>query len=52
LAAGLGELPLFAAAVEAEESVDELRDFLGELDVDALSPRDALDRLYDLKRLL
>jgi len=51
LAAGLGKLPLFAAAAE-EENVDELRNILGELDVDALSPRDALEKLYDLKRLL
>ncbi len=51
LAAGLGELPLFAAALDAaEEKVDRLRDKLGGLDLDALSPREALDLLYDLKR--
>ena len=51
LAAGLGELPLFAAAVEAEEEqCDTLRDTLRDLDIDALSPREALERLYDLKR--
>ena len=51
LAAGLGELPLFAAALEAEEEeCDTLRETLHALDVDALSPREALDLLYRLKR--
>jgi DNA mismatch repair protein MutS len=51
LAAGLGDLPLFAAAAEAEEAqCDTLRDRLNDLDLDALSPREALDVLYDLKR--
>ncbi len=51
LAAGLGDLPLFAAALHAEEEqCDVLRERLRELDVDALSPREALDVLYVLKR--
>ncbi len=51
LAAGLGDLPLFAAALEAEEEqCDELRERLQALDIDALSPRDALELLYELKR--
>jgi DNA mismatch repair protein MutS len=50
LAAGLDDLPLFAALVE-EEKVDPLTAALDALDVDALSPRDALDQLYALKRL-
>ncbi|WP_373282507.1 DNA mismatch repair protein MutS [Blastomonas marina] len=51
IAAGLGDLPLFAAAVEAEEEqCDTLRDELRALDIDALSPRDALEKLYELKR--
>ncbi|WP_188645782.1 DNA mismatch repair protein MutS [Tsuneonella deserti] len=51
LAAGLGDLPLFAAAAEAEEAqCDILRDRLQALDVDALSPREALETLYELKR--
>jgi DNA mismatch repair protein MutS len=51
LAAGLDDLPLFAAAVAAEEDqCDELRERLRTLDVDALSPREALEELYRLKR--
>ncbi|MDE2410985.1 MAG: DNA mismatch repair protein MutS [Sphingomonadales bacterium] len=51
LAAGLGDLPLFAAAAEhKEEVVDALRERLSALDVDALTPRGALDLLYELKR--
>ena len=51
LAAGLGDLPLFSAAVQAEQQeCDSLRDTLSALDVDALSPREALDMLYQLKR--
>jgi DNA mismatch repair protein MutS len=51
LAAGLGDLPLFAAALEAvEEKLDSLRDRLIDLDIDALSPREALELLYELKR--
>ena len=51
LAAGLGDLPLFAAAFEAREDPrDELRERLETLDIDALSPRDALDLLYEFKR--
>jgi DNA mismatch repair protein MutS len=51
LAAGLGELPLFSAAFAAqEEECDALREALHALDVDALTPREALDKLYELKR--
>jgi DNA mismatch repair protein MutS len=51
LAAGLGELPLFSAALAAEEEeCDTLREGLRALDVDALTPRDALEKLYQLKR--
>ena len=50
-AAGLGDLPLFAAAASApEETADPVRERLRDLDVDALSPREALDVLYALKR--
>ena len=51
LAAGLGDLPLFSAAVQAEQQeCHSLRNTLSALDVDALSPREALDMLYQLKR--
>ena len=53
LAAGLDDLPLFAAAIEAaEEKVDALREKLTAIDIDSLSPRAALDLLYELKREL
>ncbi|TWJ08440.1 DNA mismatch repair protein MutS [Altererythrobacter ishigakiensis] len=49
LAAGLGELPLFAAIEESEPGAEEtLTDRLAEIDLDALSPREALDLLYEL----
>ncbi|WP_427964241.1 DNA mismatch repair protein MutS [Altererythrobacter sp.] len=50
IAAGLGELPLFAAAAaEPEDSADNiLADRLLSIDVDALSPREALEILYEL----
>jgi DNA mismatch repair protein MutS len=51
LAAGLGDLPLFAAALEHQaEAVDTLRNRLEALDIDALAPREALELLYELKR--
>ncbi len=51
LAAGLDDLPLFAAVREVEAApADLLRETLVALDIDALSPRDALDLLYTLKR--
>lgn len=51
LAAGLGELPLFAASMtQEEEAPDPLRTLLDEVEVDALSPREALDLLYRLKQ--
>jgi len=55
LAAGLGELPLFAAAAAPEPEQgpeDVLAERLRTTDLDALSPRDALDLLYELKRTL
>ncbi|MEG3163308.1 DNA mismatch repair protein MutS [Sphingomonas sp. PB2P19] len=52
LAAGLDDLPLFAAAAQVEvEARDTLRDDLAALDVDAMSPREALEALYRLKGL-
>jgi DNA mismatch repair protein MutS len=52
LAAGLGDLPLFAAALQPPPAKrDALRDRLQDIDADSLSPREALDLLYELKRL-
>jgi DNA mismatch repair protein MutS len=53
LAAGLDDLPLFAAAAAAAQEAppDPLRAELDMIDADALSPREALDILYRLKRL-
>jgi DNA mismatch repair protein MutS len=51
--APLGALPLFAAPVEQPPPAgDELREALAALEPDQMSPRDALDALYRLKRLL
>ncbi len=53
LAAGLDDLPLFAAMAEVEaEAVDAVRERLDSIDVDALSPREALEQLYALKQLV
>jgi DNA mismatch repair protein MutS len=52
LAAGLDDLPLFAAAAAQEEAkADPLREEIAAVDADALSPREALDLVYRLKRL-
>jgi len=51
IAAGLDDLPLFAAAAEPEHGPDPLTAALGEIDPDSLTPREALDALYRLKRL-
>lgn len=54
IAAGLGDLPLFAASVKAEPAApspaDGLLENLRAADLDALSPREALDLLYQWKR--
>ena len=50
LAADLSDLPLFAAAPPSPP-VDALRDHLAGVSADALTPRDALDLIYQLKRL-
>ncbi len=51
LAAGLDDLPLFSALVE-EEKGDPLKEALAAIHPDALSPREALEALYALKKLL
>ncbi len=55
IAAGLGDLPLFAAlAAEPSPASPEqqLADALQAADLDALTPREALDLLYEWKRAL
>jgi len=51
IAAGLDDLPLFAAAAEPEHATDPLLTALDEVDPDSLSPREALEHLYKLKRI-
>jgi DNA mismatch repair protein MutS len=50
IAAGLDDLPLFAAA-EPEAAPDPLATTLADLNPDSLSPREALEMLYELKCL-
>jgi DNA mismatch repair protein MutS len=51
IAAGLDDLPLFAAAAEPDCAPDPLLAALDAIDPDSLTPREALDHLYRLKRL-
>jgi DNA mismatch repair protein MutS len=51
IAAGLDDLPLFAASPEPEQVADPLTSALDAIDPDRLSPREALEELYRLKRL-
>lgn len=51
IAAGLDDLPLFAALAEEPDAADPLTDALGAIDPDALTPREALEALYRLKAL-
>jgi DNA mismatch repair protein MutS len=50
IAAGLDDLPLFAMPVE-EEQADPLAEALEAIEPDGLTPRDALEALYRLKRI-
>ena len=52
IAAGLDDLPLFAAAPSPEAAADPLAEALADLDPDSMTPREALDALYALKRLV
>lgn len=54
IAAGLGDLPLFAALRAEPEATPEqqLAEQLRSADLDALTPREALDLLYQWKRTL
>ncbi|MEO6433163.1 MAG: DNA mismatch repair protein MutS [Sphingomicrobium sp.] len=52
IAAGLDDLPLFASVAQTEQAPpDALATALAELDPDRMSPREALEALYRLKRL-
>jgi DNA mismatch repair protein MutS len=51
IAAGLDDLPLFAATAKAEHSPDPLLLAINEIEPDSLTPREALETLYRLKRL-
>ncbi len=53
IAAGLDDLPLFAAALSATEdkAPDPLREALSGVDADSLTAREALDLVYRLKAL-
>lgn len=51
IAAGLDDLPLFAALAEEPAAVDPLRAALEEIEPDSLSPREALEIVYRLKSL-
>lgn len=52
LAAGLDDLPLFAAVAEQmDDARDPLRSEIEQIDVDALTPREALELVYRLKAI-
>jgi DNA mismatch repair protein MutS len=53
IAAGLDDLPLFAVAISAEPEpvTDPVRERLENIDADTLTPREALDLLYELKQM-
>jgi DNA mismatch repair protein MutS len=51
IAAGLDDLPLFAASAEPEHAPDPLLATLDAIDPDSLTPREALEELYKLKRI-
>ncbi len=52
LAAGLDDLPLFAAAIAAEPApTDPLREAVDAIQPDSLTPREALELIYKLKAI-
>ncbi|HYI47337.1 MAG TPA: DNA mismatch repair protein MutS [Allosphingosinicella sp.] len=51
IAAGLDDLPLFAAAPREEAAPDPVHEALAEVEPDTLAPREALELVYRLKRL-
>ena len=51
IAAGLDDLPLFASAEMTSQAPDPILAALDDIDPDRLSPRDALEKLYQLKKI-
>ena len=51
IAAGLDDLPLFAASSEPEQAPDPVEEAVAEIEPDSLTPREALETLYRLKKL-
>ena len=51
IAAGLDDLPLFAAALPEQAAPDPVHAALAAIEPDSLAPREALELIYDLKRL-
>jgi len=51
IAAGLDDLPLFAAMAPPEPAADPLAEALAAIHPDTLTPREALEAIYALKRL-
>ena len=51
IAAGLDDLPLFAAAMPEPETLDPLAAAIDAIHPDQLTPREALDALYELKQV-
>jgi DNA mismatch repair protein MutS len=51
IAAGLDDLPLFAAVPREEAAPDPVHAALAEIEPDTLAPREALELVYALKRL-
>jgi DNA mismatch repair protein MutS len=51
IAAGLDDLPLFAAVTDIASAPDPLAAALEAINPDALTPREALNKVYELKRL-
>ena len=51
IAAGLDDLPLFASAEMTSQAPDPILAALDDIDPDRLSPREALEKLYQLKKI-
>ncbi|HET9336259.1 MAG TPA: DNA mismatch repair protein MutS [Sphingomicrobium sp.] len=51
IAAGLDDLPLFASQQVESTAVDPLAEAIAAIDPDSLTPREALEALYALKRI-